>query len=63
MILTGMGPVTGLTHAGAKVFAIVYAMFSAAVFLTAMTLVLAPIVYRFLHRFHLETIMGGDTKD
>ena len=54
MILTSMGPSTELRHDGAKVFAIFYALFSAGVFLTVITLMLAPVVHRFLHRFHLE---------
>jgi len=55
MILTGMGPTAPLTHPGTKVFAILYSLFSGLVFVTVMTLVLAPLARRFLHRLHLES--------
>jgi hypothetical protein len=54
MILTGMGPVDQLQTAGGKVFAIFYSLFSGVVFLTVAALLFAPVLYRFLHRFHLE---------
>jgi hypothetical protein len=54
MILTGMGPVNPMVTAGAKIFAIVYALFSGVFFLTMVALLLAPALHHFLHRFHLE---------
>ncbi len=54
MILTGMGPVDPLKTAPAKIFATFYAIFSGVVFLTTVALLLAPVLHRFLHRFHLE---------
>jgi len=54
MILTGMGPVDHLDGAEAKVFAIVYSLFSSVFFLTMVAVLLAPAVQHFLHRFHLE---------
>ena len=54
MILTGMGPVDRLVGPEAKVFAIVYSLFSAVFFLTMVAVLLAPAVQHFLHRFHLE---------
>ena len=54
MILTGMGPVDRLNGPAAKVFAIVYSLFSAVFFLTMVAVLLAPAVQHFLHRFHLE---------
>jgi hypothetical protein len=54
MILTGMGPVNPMPTTGAKLFASFYAIFSGVAFLTIMSVVLAPAVHRFLHRFHLE---------
>jgi hypothetical protein len=54
MILTGMGPVSQLPTAGAKLFASAYALFSAVVFLVACGVGLAPVMHRFLHRFHLD---------
>ena len=54
MILTGMGPVNPVVSPGAKVFAIVYALFSGVFFLTMVAVLLAPALHHFLHRFHLE---------
>ena len=54
MILTGMGPVDRMETATAKLFASFYALFSGVAFLSIMGLLLAPMVHRFLHRFHLE---------
>ncbi len=54
MILTGMGPVSPLRSPGAKLFAIVYALFSGVFFLTMVAVLLAPALQHFLHRFHLD---------
>ena len=54
MILGGMGPVNELHTDAGKLFAAIYALFSGVVFLMAVAVLLAPIVHRFLHRFHLE---------
>ena len=54
MILTGMGPVSPMPTDGAKLFASFYALFSGIAFLGMVTLMMAPIVHRFLHRLHLE---------
>jgi len=54
MILTGMGPVNPLVTVQGKVFATVYALFSGVVFLTMVAVLFAPLLHRFLHRFHLE---------
>jgi len=54
MILTGMGPVDPMQSAGAKLFAACYALFSGIVFITTAGVLLAPVVHRVLHRFHLE---------
>ena len=59
MILTGMGPVHELVTTGAKLFASAYAIFSGVVFLTIAAVVLAPVVHRLLHRFHLDESDGG----
>jgi hypothetical protein len=55
MILTGMGPVAPVTTTAGKLFASFYALFSGIVFLAASGVAFAPVVHRFLHRFHLET--------
>ncbi len=54
MILTGMGPVATLTGTPSKLFASAYALFSGVVFLSAVSIVLAPVFHRILHKFHLD---------
>jgi len=54
MILSGMGPLTPLTTAGGKLFAGCYALFSGVAFLTTVGILLAPVVHRGLHKFHIE---------
>jgi hypothetical protein len=54
MILGGMGPINMLHTVGGKLFASAYALFSGIVFLVAVAVILAPVVHRFTHRFHLE---------
>ena len=58
MILTGMGPVDPLTTPAAKIFGIVYALFSGVAFLTMVAMLLAPAAHRLIHRLHLE-LYGG----
>jgi len=53
MILGGMGPVGDLPNDRAKVFASLYALFSGLVFIAIMAVLVAPILHRILHRFHL----------
>ena len=54
MILSAMGPVATLqTHAG-KIFAGCYALFSGILFISVAGIILAPVVHRALHKFHLE---------
>jgi hypothetical protein len=59
MILGGMGPVDVLRTTGAKLFASFYALFSGVLFLVVAGVLLAPVVHRFLHRFHLESSDNG----
>lgn len=54
MILGGMGPVATLQTSGGKVFAGLYALYSGMVFLVAVGIMLAPVLHRVMHRFHLE---------
>ena len=60
MILTGMGPVNPVRTEAGKLFAIGYSLFSGVVFLSACALLFAPVVHRFLHRFHLDLHEGQD---
>ena len=55
MILSGMGPMTQSEPDAGKIFAACYALFSGLAFITSMGVVFAPVVHRFLHKFHLET--------
>ena len=54
MILTGMGPVDPMKDTAAKLFASAYALFSGVVFLSAVSIVLAPIFHRVVHAFHMD---------
>lgn len=53
MILTGMGPVDHLESDTAKLFASAYALFSGVAFLSSVGVLLAPVLHRLMHRFHV----------
>jgi hypothetical protein len=55
MILGGMGPVDTLHTNAGKLFASFYSLFSGIVFLVSVGVLLAPILHRFFHKFHLES--------
>ncbi|HKR04153.1 MAG TPA: hypothetical protein VJY62_05895, partial [Bacteroidia bacterium] len=55
MILGGMGPVDTMPNVASKYFASFYALFSGITFLSTVVVLIAPIVHRVMHRFHLET--------
>ena len=63
MILTGMGPVNEIHTVAGKLFASFYALFSGVVFITSVAVLLAPVVNRFLHKFHLEFASSDDDLD
>ena len=54
MILGGMGPIKELPSDSAKVFASIYALFSGIIFIGVMGIVLAPVVHRIMHKFHVD---------
>lgn len=54
MILSGMGPVANIDNVAGKLFSSAYALFSGVIFITNIGIFLAPVVHRFLHKFHLE---------
>lgn len=54
MILGGMGPVNELHSDGAKIFASIYALYSGLLVLALMGIVLAPVVHRVMHKFHVN---------
>jgi len=59
MILSGMGPVDQLHSASGKLFAGIYALYSGLALITSTGIIFAPIVHRFLHKFHIEASKKG----
>ena len=60
MLLGGMGPVELPQTSTGKLFAGIYALYSGMVFLVVAGVVLAPVVHRLLHKFHMEDEPPGD---
>ena len=54
MILSGMGPVDPLSTPGAKLFASAYAIFSGVFLIGVAGIIIAPVLHRILHRFHID---------
>ncbi|MCX5782438.1 MAG: hypothetical protein NT145_07025 [Elusimicrobia bacterium] len=54
MILSGMGPFEPLKTSSGKIFAGFYALYSGLALITIAAIIFAPIIHRFLHKFHLE---------
>jgi hypothetical protein len=70
MILSGEGPppdpqpLSALAVSHLHLFAGFYALFSGVTFITMVGVLFAPVVHRFLHRFHLEiAVHQGDNPD
>jgi hypothetical protein len=63
MILSGMGPVSSLQSDNGKIFAGCYALFCGLAFITCLGIVFAPVIHRFLHKFHLEEAKRADKTD
>jgi hypothetical protein len=61
MLLGGMGPVGELHTDAGKLFASAYALFSGMGFLIVAAVLFAPVIHRFLHKFHLD--MAGEDDD
>jgi hypothetical protein len=53
MVLSGMGEAVSLKTTAGKIFAGLFALFSGLFMLVATGVVLAPIIHRILHRFHV----------
>jgi hypothetical protein len=53
MILTGMGPLDPMRTTAGKLFAMSFALYSGIAFVTMIAVLLAPIIHRQLHKFHL----------
>ena len=54
MLLGGMGPVGEIRNTIGKLFASAYALFAGIIFLAVVTILFAPVIHRFLHKFHVE---------
>ena len=54
MILGGMGPVDTIKSDAGKVFASVYALYSGLALIAVVGIMLAPILHRLLHMFHID---------
>jgi hypothetical protein len=54
MILSGMGPVGAPVSNAGKLFAGTYALYSGFVALICVGVLGAPVLHRFLHRFHID---------
>ena len=54
MLLGGMGPVNPVNTIEGKLFISFYALYAGLIFLITAGVLLAPILHRFLHHFHLE---------
>lgn len=63
MILSGMGPLDKLETPGGQIFEGIYALVCGLVFFAVAGLVLAPMLHRLLHRFHLEDTAGEKPMD
>jgi hypothetical protein len=60
MILSGMGPLSVPRTPMGKLFAGCYALYSGLVLIIATGIILAPIIHRVMHRFHLEEDDAGN---
>jgi hypothetical protein len=52
MILTGMGPAIELKNDTSKIFVTIYSIYSGVAFLTAVGVIFAPLLHRWLHKLH-----------
>jgi len=58
MLLSGMGPLEQPQTEAGKIFAGIYALYSGLAVILIAGITFAPIVHRFLHKFHLENKEG-----
>jgi hypothetical protein len=54
MILSGMGPISPLQTDTAKLFAGCYAIYCGIALIGTTGVIMAPVIHRALHKFHLE---------
>jgi hypothetical protein len=60
MIMSGVGVEGELSTNGVKIFASFYALLSTFIFFIVLGIIFAPLVHRFLHRFHLDLDKDAD---
>jgi hypothetical protein len=59
LLMSGMGPLDERDwSSGAKLFDSVYALFCGIVLLVCYGVLFAPVLHRFMHKFHLEDVAG-----
>ena len=61
MLLGGMGPVNAPITVAGKLFAGLYALYCGLAVIFVAGLLLAPLLHRFLHKFHLEHALREST--
>ena len=54
MILTGMGPVASLHTPAAKLFAMLYTLYSGVFFVSVAAILVYPVMHRLLRKVHIE---------
>src|SRR5262245_36942094 len=54
MLLGGMGPVGDLPNDASKIFAGLYALYAGLVFIASISIIIAPVAHRILHRLHVD---------
>jgi hypothetical protein len=54
MILSGMGPLHNPATWGGKLFAGSYALYSGLALIVSISILLSPVLHRFLHQFHMD---------
>ena len=59
MILSGMGPVSPVTTSAGKLFAGCYAIYCGVALIGTTGVIMAPVIHRALHKFHLEDQAGS----
>lgn len=60
MLLGGMGPIQFPQTDSGKLFAGFFALYAGLVFIASAALLLAPVVHRLMHRFHLTNSSRDD---
>jgi hypothetical protein len=62
MILFSEGPIDPTPTPAGKLWASFYALFSGVAFITIIGVIFAPVIHRFLHKFHLDLDETNDKR-